>query len=320
MSWGRVFRVALAAISLNTLAIIAVLGSPRVSQEALGADVASTGIASAVAGNQTASPGQFVNISGTGWTPVGGVATMQICGQNARNLTADCDETNTYGAAIRTGGTFSGALTVRMPKTPCPCVFFVTSIFGQSVKIPLQIVGAPFALVPQTSGAMSPNLSATINTPRSVSSWFGGPKPVTVNLHLTNRSNAALPAPVVTVNVGKGSHPTWLAAGLTMRNVPAGASRTVSIPISIPAITFGHYTVRVDVDANSETLSTSAQTTSWPWGLLILLLVVLELTFLAVTAMIRRARRRRGAELGLAPDPRADPSIATPAIGTKITV
>jgi hypothetical protein len=317
MSWGRTFGLALA----NALVIVVVIGFPWASQGALGADLARSGIASAVAGSQTASPGQFVNISGTGWTPVGGVATMQICGQNARNLTSDCDETNTYSAAIRAGGTFSGALTVRMPKTPCPCVFFVTSVSGESVKIPLKIPGAPFALIPQASSAVSPKLTATLSSPQSVSSWFGGPKPVNVAVRLTNRSNATLLAPVVSVNVGKGNHPTWLASGLTMRNVPAGASRTVLIPISVPAITFGHYTVRVDAHTNSETVSASAQTTSWPWGLLILLVIVLELIFLAATAMIRRARRRREAELGSPTDPSSDPSMATPPTGTpKVTV
>jgi hypothetical protein len=317
MSWGRTFGLALATIVANALAIVAVLDGPWASPGVSGADLAASGIASAVAGNQTASPGQFVNISGTGWTPVGGVATMQICGQNARNLTADCDETNTYSAAIRAGGAFSGALTVRMPKSPCPCVFFVTSTSGQNVKIPLQIVGAPFALIPQASGGASPKVTATLSTPQSVSSWFGGPKSVTVAVRLTNRSSTPLLSPVVSVHVGRGTHPTWLAAGLTIRTVPAGASRTVTIPFSIPAITFGHYTVRVDADTNAESVSASAQTTSWPWGLLIVLLVVLELIFLAVTAMIRRARRRREAELDLV----SDPLMATPPTGTpKVTV
>ncbi len=311
MSRGRTFGLT------NALAIIAVIVGPWASQEALGADAAASGVASAVAATQTASPGQFVNISGTGWAPLGSVATMQICGQNARNLTADCDETNTYSAAIRTGGTFSGALTVRMPKTPCPCVFFVTSISGQNVKIPLKVVGAPFALIPQPSGATSPKLKTTLSTPQSVSSWFGGPKTVTVNVRLTNPTNETLLAPVVTVNVGRGTHPSWLAAGLTLRNLPAGASRTVAIPFSVPAITFGHYTVRVEAEANSETVSTSAQMSSWPWGLLVLIFVALELAFLAVTATIRRARRRHEAEF----KPSFDPSLATPPAGTpSVTV
>jgi hypothetical protein len=297
------------------LAIVAVLCGPWSHRGANGAELAAQGGLRAVAATHIASPGQLVSVSGSGWVPVGDVAIIQICGQNARNLTADCDETNTYSAAIRVGGTFSGAVTVRLPKTPCPCVFFVTSVSGQSAKIPLQIVGAPVALIPQNSSGRV-KLTATINTPFSVSSWFGGSKPAKVELRLINSTAATLPDPVVSVTVGRGNHPTWLAAGRTLRPVAAGISRIVELPITIPAVTFGHYTVRVQVATGSGNVVTSAQTTSWPWGLLVLLIIVVDLILFALAAMVRRARRRRGATL----QPSDDPMLVTPPAGTPVSV
>jgi hypothetical protein len=315
MSQGRTLRPVAGAVATITLGVALVLGGPWSFREAVGAEDAAQGGPSAVAGSRIASPGQLVNVSGAGWAPLGGVATIQICGQNARNLTADCDETNTYSAAIREGGTFSGALIVRLPKTPCPCAFFVTSVSGQSVKIPLQIAGAPVALIPPDTSA-GVELTATISTPVSVWSWFGGPKPAKVELRLTNSTGVTLPTPVVSVTVGRGAHPTWLVAGRSLQPIPAGISRMVEIPITIPAVTFGHYTVRVQVATGSGNIATSAQTTSWPWGLLVLLIVVVDLILFAVAGMVRRARRRRDAALELSDEP----MLVTPPAGTPVSV
>jgi hypothetical protein len=98
--------------------------------------------------------------------------------------------------------------------------------------------------------------------------------------------------------------------------VAAGISRIVELPITIPAVTFGHYTVRVQVATGSGNVVTSAQTTSWPWGLLVLLIIVVDLILFALAAMVRRARRRRGATL----QPSDDPMLVTPPAGTPVSV
>ena len=50
---------------------------------------------SAIATSPVTSSGQLERVSGSGWDDVGGVVTVQICGQDAVNLTSDCDEANT---------------------------------------------------------------------------------------------------------------------------------------------------------------------------------------------------------------------------------
>ena len=315
MSQGWTLRTVAVTVATIPLTIALVLVGPWSSRETVGAEIAAQYGPSAEAANDVASPGQLVNVSGSGWAPIGDVVTIQICGQNARNLTADCDESNTYSAAIREGGTFSGALIVRLPKTPCPCAFFVTDVSGQSAKIPLRIVGAPVALIPpDSSGGVE--LTATISTPVSVWSWFGGPKPADVEVRLTNSTGATLPTPVLSVTVGRGTHPTWLAAGRSLQPIPAGVSRRIEIPITIPAVTFGHYTVRVQVATGSGNVATTAQTTSWPWGLLGLLIVIVDLILFAVAGMVRRARRRREPN----PEPSDDPVLVTPPAGTPVSV
>lgn len=249
---------------------------------------------SATASTPVTSAGQLVEVNGTGWSDVGGVATVQICGQDAVNLTSDCDEANTYSAGIGSGGTFHAGLFTHIPQTPCPCVIFVTDEFGQSTKIPIQIVGAPVEpIIPSINPLLPLAMKATLDTPTSVSSWFGGPKDVDLSLRVKNTSGAALPSPVVSVRVGRGDSPTEFVAGQRLATLPVGASRVVHIPLTIPAVTFGHYTVEVQAAVDGTTVTTSVQTSSWPWAWLV---IAIQLILIVIVLILRRLRRGRDFE------------------------
>jgi hypothetical protein len=243
----------------------------------------------AIATSPVTSSGQLERVSGSGWDDVGGVVTVQICGQDAVNLTSDCDEANTYDAAIRPGGTFFGALYVQVPQTPCPCVIYVTSQSGESSKIPIQIVGAPVEpIVPQINPLGPLALNGTLDTPTSVTSWFGGPKNVTLLLHVKNISGVSLPSAVVSVRVGRGGSALDFVAGKTLATLPVGASRVVHIPLTIPAVTYGRYTLLVETAVDGTTVTTKVQTSSWPWAWLV---IAIQLFLIVLVLILRRVRR-----------------------------
>jgi hypothetical protein len=234
--------------------------------------------------------GQLIHVTGSGWSPVGETVEMEICGQNARDLSSDCDQGNQYTAAIRTGGIFYGALTVRLPPSPCPCVVMVASQGSFSGrKVPITIFGAPTAAIPPQSPRASVALNASLVTPKSASALFGGPKSVTLILRVTNLSSMAYESPTLTVNVGKGPHPSGFVLGRQLDTLGARTTRVLDIPVTIPAFTFGQYTVRAQVMTPTGPFATTVGTSSYPWGLFVAGAVVL---FVVALALWRRVRRR----------------------------
>jgi hypothetical protein len=223
---------------------------------------------------------------------VGQVVQIELCGQNARDLSSDCDQTNQATVAIRAGGVFEGGLTVRVPPSPCPCVVAVAAQTGLDVvDVPITILGARTAPIPPPAAPVAPvALSAKILTPISVSSWFGGPKTVTLVLRVSNKSFIAYGTPTLTVNVGRGPNPSSFVLGRTLAPLAVGATQVLRIPVTLPAFTAGNYSVRAQVITGQGQVATVVGTRSYPWGLFVVGVVVL----LAVGRGIwRRERRRR---------------------------
>jgi hypothetical protein len=238
--------------------------------------------------------GQLLPVTGAGWSPIGQTVQIEICGQNARDLSNDCDQANQYTAAIRAGGIFYGALTVHIPPAPCPCVVVVSDQSGLSAaNVPITILGAPIVAVPPPVTPAAPvALSAKVQTPVSVSGWFGGPKSVTLVLRVTNLSHIMYESPALTVNVGKGRNPTGFVEGITMAPLAAGATQVLRIPVTLPPFTAGHYTVRAQVITGQGQVSTVVGTTTYPWGLLAVAVVLLVVFLIWWTRRHRRGRRQ----------------------------
>lgn len=262
-----------------------------------------------------ASVGERVYVTGTGWSPVGQTVLIQICGEDARNFSNDCNLTNSYTAAIRAGGIFYGALTVQLPPTPCPCVFSVTTPGSFSgVKVPLTIVGAPDVPIPPPVAPVDPvALTARVEPASSVSSWFGGPKAVTLVLSVSNRSSVAFRTATFVVTVGHGPDPTGFVVGQPMAPLAAGATRVVRVPVTIPPFTYGHYTVHAEVTTGLGSATVAAGTSTYPWGLLVALVVLVLVVVLLLVVLRRRRRRRRHKAAVLAAASRVGPIGVPPA-------
>ncbi|MHB1519247.1 MAG: hypothetical protein ACYCVN_13125 [Acidimicrobiales bacterium] len=268
---------------------------------------------------QYATVGQLVQVTGTGWSPVGQTVEIQICGQNALDLSNDCSQSNQYTAAIRAGGVFYGSLDVQIPPVPCPCVFLVTAPgVVNGVTVPLTILGAPIVAPPPQPKATNPvAVVAQLNQPLSVSGWFGGPKVVTLVLSVSNTSTIAFTTATLSVTVGHGANPTGYVVGQQLAPLAVGATQVLRIPVTIPIFAYGHYTVRAQVTTGQGTVTAATTITTYPWGWPVAVLVVLILMLLLVRHRHRRAEKRaRAVQPGPAVDapvPPGDPAEATPA-------
>jgi len=307
----RPIRVAARAVARPALAVVvtmAALGGVVSAGVVAGAD----GVPQVQTSTPVASVGERVFVNGTGWSPQGSTVQIVICGQDAQDFSADCNQSNQYTAAIRAGGVFYGGLNVQLPPTPCPCVFLVTtpgSFVG--VKTPVTIVGAPVVpVVPKGPPAPPVALSARLDAPTSVSSAFGGPKNTTLLLRVANTSGIALASPALSVTVGHGVNPTGYVMSRQMAPLAVGAVRLLKIPVTIPAFTYGHYTVQAQVDSGVGTISASVGTSSYPWALLVILVIILVVLLVWITRVLRRRVDKGDAG---APDGTAPPGPPAPA-------
>lgn len=264
-------RAAVAAVLVVVLA--AVVGAGLTATPAL----AGSQSPQATLSTTVAPVGQLVHITGTGWSPVGSIVEILICGDDALTLSGDCDQTDSYQAAIRAGGIFYAGLRVRLPPVPCPCVVWITATQGVGgVKLPIQIPGAPVAPL---HGFATPTVKVKSHlvTHSSVAVWFGAPEHVTLVVVVDNSSASSYTNPTISVTVGHGRDPTGFAAGRSLSPLDNGASRTVRIPVTIPAVTYGRYTVRAVVATGVQDVVTSDTTTTYPWGLLVVPVVLIVL-------------------------------------------
>lgn len=273
---------------------------------------------------KSAAIGQLVQITGAGWSPVGQTVQIELCGQDARNLSSDCDQAHQYTAAIRSSGTFYGALVVRIPPSPCPCVVVVTNQGGFSgVNVPITILGAPTVAVPPQAAPKAPvALSAKVVAPISVQAWFGAPRAVTLVLRVTNLSAIAYESLALSVSVGKGRNPSGFVPGKPLAPLAVGATQVVRIPVTLPAITAGSYSVRAQVITGQGQVSTVVGTSSYPWGLFIIAALVIQAALLMLRNRLRaRLGRTTGTESSIdlpelegAPEPVPVIDLRTPSV------
>ncbi len=321
MTARRVARVATGALVVlaGLVASAASIGLLAAPAGAAGAGISLQVVSPQVhTSTQYATVGELVQVTGTGWSPVGQTVEIQICGQNALDLSNDCSQSNQYTAAIRAGGIFYGSLDVQLPPVPCPCVFLVTAPgVVNGVTVPLTILGAPIVAPPPQPKATNPvAVLAQLNQPLSVSGWFGGPKVVNLVLSVSNTSTIAFTTATLSVTVGHGANPTGYVVGQQLAPLAVGATQVLRIPVTIPAFAYGHYTVRARVTTGQGTVTAATTTTTYPWGWPVAVLVILVLILLLVRHRHRRAEKRaRAVPPGPAVDapvPAAAPAEATP--------
>ena len=253
-------------------------------------------------------PDETMIVRGTGWPE--GTVSVQICGNNGVNGTPDCDMPSSRTFGVGSWGVFGVKLTVVAPPAPCPCVILARSTRSEAVAVtPIVIAGHPVSdnapTRPPSDDGTSISLSMTITNQRSWRDFLGfGPRRH-VQLTLTNTGTKETGTGTIDIAVGKDSPPTGFGATESFASIPPNESVTIDADLTLEAFAYGDYWIQADVRAIRANATTAQQTSTFPSGLLALIVGVIILIDAFIVWRVFRRRRTP-------PPPAASPIASFP--------
>ena len=230
-------------------------------------------------------PGGTVQVEVSGLIPNQNYQ-LQICGNDAARGSVDCSLMNAVSWVSTPSGTISTPILVVLPPSPCPCVVAAISPnAGPNVKGPISITGAPQETV--TAPPAQPKVvvvDVALSGSTQPKEWLGFAASRT--LVLTVRNSGAAPAANLFLTASIGSAP---AAVPTLPGLAPGQVRTYRIGVTFPAFTVGNSVLSGHVGVVGWPLTPFHVSLSrYPWGWLIIALIVLQLILLAFRNLARR--------------------------------
>lgn len=297
-----IFRAAYAAALAASIVVAAV--APAHAADAEGAPRLALSAPSVA-------PGDSLIVTGEGF-PANTSAQVVLCGNLALAGSADCDMPHARVAGTNEKGHFATEMAVALPPSPCPCVIQASSLaLSSAVTTPVEVVGAPKTqpqgVVPAQPTALKAKASLEGSGPTAA--WFGGQPHRTLVLDVTNPGTTPVSSPVVQLTVGRGDNPTTATQAPDLGVIAPGETKTYKIPVELDAFAVGNYTVRGVIKGDGEPVTFRAKTGAFPWGLVAVVLLVVQLVLLAVRDRMRRKllaaeaaeRRAQAPTGGLAP-------------------
>ncbi|MHB8499141.1 MAG: hypothetical protein ACYDES_14395 [Acidimicrobiales bacterium] len=272
----------------------------------------------------TVNPGQHVSVGAYDLTPLTDFQ-VQVCGNGGYGNSGDCTLASATTAATSEIGHFIVDLLVVIPPAPCPCVVEAVPLVGRDqavegpvVTTPLTIVGAPNAPVVINPAREAPSglvvEQAALTGSSSWAQWFGGMPHRTLVFRLRDAGPDIIPSTPVVLRSGKGSSATEVVAAPVVPPLFPGQGVAYRVPVTFPALAFGHYQVTGTLGSIGQTVTFTAGTTFVPWGVAIILaLLLLGVAVLIVFRILRRRRRRRTASAG-SPEPAGPETEASPVV------
>ncbi|HEU5307550.1 MAG TPA: hypothetical protein VFW97_09495 [Acidimicrobiia bacterium] len=261
-------------------------------------------------------PGSSVAIHGTHW-PEGTTLQAVLCGANAVDGSVDC--VGRAAVTMTPGPTqvVDGTLQVFVPPRPCPCVVLVSGLSSSiSRRIPVQVAGTATA-PPETASPLAkpPTLTvdAEVSGGTTLASLFGGPAERTVEVRIHNAGSVDVAHPVLTLSWGRSGSPDHLIRTPRLGPIAGGATRTVEVPFDLDALSVGNYEVAGRITGASKPVALHASTSTWPWGLFVIALVLLQLILLGIRNRVRRRLARKQVEARIAA---AQAAASADALGT----
>ena len=252
--------------------------------------------------NGLLSPGQTVSVTGAGWAP-GEFVSVQVCGNDGVNGSSDCDVASGASFPILTGE-LRTPIVVTIPPRPCPCVILAVGALTEA-KTPISIAGTTSAPVSSDSPLVNPDIGPTLRVDRAVveddagwPSWFGAPAERTLVLTVTNTGATAVPQPFMSVAYGKGDDPRTVIDAPRVPPIEAGQTAVVRVPFELDAFSYGTYRVVGDLGVVGNRVEFESTTSTWPWGLVLVAIALIQMMLVAFRNIARRrlARQRRAAE------------------------
>jgi hypothetical protein len=274
-----------------------VLGAALVVATALPAGVQAADDPSVNVDRTGTAEGEELVVTGTGWQP-GTLITVELCGNAGRSGSVDCDVANGRVVTASAEGTFSTALIAGKPPRPCPCVLLADSQ-STAESATSEIAVAGMFTVPLEQQATTAELrreleiaGVRVDGRGPWQSWFGAAPSRQLVVTLHNSGDVPLRDPPLAIAVGSGDDPDRIIPAPAVGRLEPGQVRILEIPFELDSLTIGSRTVRVEVLGFPEPIVAEASTSAYPWGLLVLAVVLVQVVLLLVRNRLRRRIER----------------------------
>lgn len=245
----------------------------------------------AIDGSPVLTPDSIVSVVGSDW-PEHTVVLVELCGNSGAN-TSDCDRPRSRTLGVGSAGTFTAPITASVPPSPCPCVVRVTSMSSSArFAIPVEVVGAPVAqvidpLAPRAENSLRID-SIHLESTRSLGEWFGSSPQRELTFQVTNTSDEVLYSVPVEVLVGSDAEAGRQVDIEPIESLEPGATTTVSTTVGFDPLTIGRAELFGAVGRDNWRAMFEADTHSFPWGLVVVLLLVLQVGLVLGRNAVRR--------------------------------
>lgn len=246
---------------------------------------------------------------------------LQVCGNAGFGSTAGCNLAATTTAATSEIGHFVVVMVVQRPPVPCPCVVKAIALSGSegltqeaAVSTPITILGAPTATpvpLPVTSNPSGLVVDqADLVGTASWAEFFGGSAHRTLVLKLRDAGANLIPSTPFVLRAGPAGNPTEIVDSPVVPPLRPGQVVSYRVPITFPPLAHGNYVVVGTLGNAGQIVTFKATTPLMPWGLVIVLaLVVLVVLGRVIWRIVRRRKGRTGGETAVETPP-ADPAAA----------
>jgi hypothetical protein len=238
-------------------------------------------------------PGQTVMIEGTGWAHDTAFQAV-LCGSDGNDGSNDCSVDAAATFVPFADGSLHGELQVVVPPVPCPCVVVVSGTNNDyTAKLPVTVVGAPTGTVtpPPVSEPSDVTATTSIRSTSSLGAIFGGAAGRELSVTLHNGGKFTVNS-LVTARWGSSPTPANVIASPPPVTLAPGQTRTVTLPFTLDPLSFGSYDVVGQVSGTTPQLSFATTTSTWPWGIPVVLVAAVVLIVLWEVHR-RRVRQRQ---------------------------
>ena len=269
--------VTIAVIALASLVVLP--AAPALADSGSGSPTLGLSVS---ATPQRARTTDTTHIVGTGW-PANAPIAVSTCGNNGLNGSVDCNTAQTFNTISDATGNFQFDMTFGRPPKPCPCVIHTFSPNLSSVNdFPVELLDMPSAPPVKESSTRTLKVDISVSGSGPVASWFGFPAERSLDATITNTGSLPVLNPPAYIYLGKGQDPTTLLSSPALGSVNPGQTVTVAIPFELPALSFGSYTVKIDIPGMDTPTTATATTATYPWLLLIAVWLAIQIPLLGL--------------------------------------
>ncbi len=247
----------------------------------------------------SAAIGQSVDVIFSDWNAR--LATLSICGNEARRGASDCNQVGSQGVTIRGLGVDVpiATMAVNAPPVPCPCVVkAVGTDTHESAIVPLDIPGFPTAPLTDPPGGKLIEAEvipqeASAGVGGALRSAMGGETAYDVVVSVRNTTTEQLDNVRVFGSVGHTASEQLETFQLTPGPIDGGRTWTTTVRVVLPAPAWGSYVWTVDASGAGPTVTAEAGTRLVPWLLFVLIALLVGVIVMILLRWRDRRRQRR---------------------------